>query len=198
MEPGEDTKDEVKARNMIAESLEAIADITMRVDPDGAAKFMSDRCMQQVADDPLAIVGEAVKRATADVGYLVGYLPTEIGNKALQLFKVKHPVFGDVIPTALDEALEMGRQIGQRLMDEKLSKAEQKRRAEQLKNLGITLPEVGEEVTADDAQKILDALRARQEAALKAEMEKARETLELEMEEEKRRAAERDTSFGVW
>lgn len=198
MESGEDTKDEVKARNMIAESLEAIADITMRVDPDGAAKFMSDRCMQQVADDPLAIVGEAVKRATADVGYLVGYLPTEIGNKALQLFKVKHPVFGDVIPSALDEALEMGRQIGQRLMDEKLSKAEQKRRAEQMKNLGITLPEVGEEVTSDDAQKILDALRARQEAALKAEMEKAREVMELEMEEEKRRAAERDTSFGVW
>ena len=49
--------------------------------------------------------------AEVNIGYLTGYFSEENMRKAQRMFRVKHPIFGDSAPSAL-EAFKMGHELG--------------------------------------------------------------------------------------
>lgn len=199
MEPGdeEDVVAVAKPYDETRELIQKVAAITFNLDRTAAQAFVGERVATILNNDWLMSAAGIRERACADIGYIAGYLPTEMGNQTLQLFQVKHPYFGDKIPSSIDEALEIGRAIGRELLDRKLSKKEQARRDEQRKTLGIALPEIGDEVSNEDAEKILTAIREKSEAARK-EAEKKAKIAEKAARREAELDRADDTAFGAW
>lgn len=178
----------------IAQILAKVGAVTDLDDPVQAKQIKEDMVQGAAARELFMSGREIAQKVNNDLGYIIGYLPAELGNHALQLFNVSHPFFGRNIPTNNDDCLDIGQKFGKKWRDKKYTEEENKRKAEQLAKIGVVLPSIGEEVTSSDAKKILQALRAAGDPTKVAEAEailKAKRESRAELEKARREELER-------
>lgn len=168
----------------IVEQVAIIGKIAAEGDLLGVVKAREEMAAVIVMADPFASVKLANAQVGARVAYLAGYLPAELGNEALRLFAVEHPIFGKIIPDDLDSALAAGKSLARQFALRKQIEQENAKKIKQAADLGVLVPDGEQAVTSDEAAKLLNAVRAKRarngdalaakEIAEMADWEKAR------------------------
>lgn len=120
---------------------------------------------KMLVNEPLASVPQVITKSQDQIGYLAGYLPAEVGNRVLQFFKIRHPIFGDRIPDDIDVAYEAGKKMSREWMAEIEAREQRQRKIETAAKLGVTIPMGAETVSSADAARLLNRLRAARAAA---------------------------------
>lgn len=102
-----------KPASNIGELTGIIGDIAREGDEAKAARLLDEytEVLRTQTEDP-NVKANPRGIAESNVGYLTGYLDRETMEKALALFSVKHPVFGDKPPGSPAEAVEAGARMG--------------------------------------------------------------------------------------
>lgn len=147
------------AAGNITEQVAIIGKIAAEGDMAGVEEAKGKMIRTLVLSDPLSSVKVAASEVAGRIGVLAAYLPPELGNEALRIFDANHPIFGRVIPDDLESALATGKQLGKQFALKKQIEAENAKKLKQAAELGVVLPDGEEEVTSDQAAKILNAVR---------------------------------------
>jgi len=147
------------ATGNITEQVTIIGKIAAEGDIAGVEAAKGQMVRTLVLADPLSSVRSAATEVSGRIAYLAGYLPAELGNEALRIFDATHPIFGKVIPDDLDSVMTVGKQLGKQFALKKQIEAENAKKLKQAAELGVVLPDGEEEVTSDQAAKILNAVR---------------------------------------
>jgi hypothetical protein len=147
------------AAGNITEQVAIIGKIAAEGDLLGVEEARGQMIRTLVLSDPLSSVRVAAGEVAGRIGVLAAYLPPELGNEALRLFDATHPIFGRVIPDDLESALTTGKQLGKQFALKKQIEAENAKKLKQAAELGVVLPDGEEEVTSDQAARILNATR---------------------------------------
>ncbi len=147
------------AAGNITEQVAIIGKIAAEGDLLGVEEAKGKMIRTLVLSDPLSSVKVAASEVSGRIGVLAAYLPPELGNEALRIFDANHPIFGRVIPDDLESALATGKQLGKQFALKKQIEAENAKKLKQAAELGVVLPDGEEEVTSDQAAKILNAVR---------------------------------------
>lgn len=103
---------EGKPAATVFELTERISEIAKAGDKEKAARFLDEYTAvlaQHAKEEKVRNAPRAV--AQSNVGYLSGYLDPETMGKALEVFDVSHPVFGQSVPTPT-EAMAAGERDG--------------------------------------------------------------------------------------
>ncbi|WPH68433.1 hypothetical protein [Stenotrophomonas phage BUCTxx99] len=147
------------AAGNITEQVAIIGKIAAEGDMAGVEEAKGKMIRTLVLSDPLSSVKVAASEVAGRIGVLAAYLPPELGNEALRIFDANHPIFGRVIPDDLESALATGKQLGKQFALKKQIEAENTKKLRQAAELGVVLPDGEEEVTSDQAARILNAVR---------------------------------------
>lgn len=97
-----------KPATNIGELTTIIGEIAKEGDQEKAARLLDEytEVLRTQTDDP-KVKADPRGVAEKNIGYLTGYLSPKRMGEALELFAVKHPVFGTTVPSAA-EALAAG------------------------------------------------------------------------------------------
>lgn len=147
------------AAGNITEQVAIIGKIAAEGDMAGVEEAKGKMIRTLVLSDPLSSVKVAASEVAGRIGVLAAYLPPELGNEALRIFDANHPIFGRVIPDDLESALATGKQLGKQFALKKQIEAENAKKLKQAAELGVVLPDGEEEVSSDQAARILNAVR---------------------------------------
>lgn len=104
-----------KPATNIGELTTIIGEIAKEDDEVKAARLLDQytEVLREQTDDP-AVKADPKGTAEKNIGYLTGYLGRDTADKALGLFKVSHPFFGNKMPTDNGEtALAAGIKMGE-------------------------------------------------------------------------------------
>ena len=176
------------AAGNITEQVAIIGKIAAEGDINGVAEARSEMVSAIIMVDPFMSVNLVADRVGEQIAYLAGYLPHELGNEALRLFNVSHPIFGQNIPDDLASAFATGEKLAHQFNLKKQIEAENAKKLRQAKELGVILPDGEDEVDTDTAEQILNAVRAKR--AARGDVAAQREIEELRVLNEKRREEE--------
>lgn len=174
----------------ITEQVAIIGKIAAEGDIAGVGAAKGEMIRTLVLADPLSSVHVAAGEVGGRIAYLAGYLPPELGNEALRLFDAEHPIFGKVIPDDMESAFATGKQLGKQFALKKQIEAENAKKLRQAAELGVVVPDGEQEVSSDDASKLLNAIRAKR--ALKGDPLAAKELAESKDWEAERQAREKE------
>lgn len=103
-------------------------------------------------------VDSILATVNSNLGYLCGYLPAEYANMLLEWLNVEHPIFGKKIDISADQAFEAGRRVAEDY-EARRRKQETLERKRAAAAKGMDIPDPGETVSSESADKLLKALR---------------------------------------
>lgn len=149
------------AAGNITEQVAIIGKIAAEGDLLGVANAKGEMIRSLVLADPLSSVRVAANEVGGRIAYLAGYLPPELGNEALRIFDAEHPIFGKVIPDDMESAFAAGKGLYKQFALKKQIEAENAKKLRQAADLGVMVPDGDEEVTSDQAAKLMNAVRAK-------------------------------------
>jgi hypothetical protein len=85
------------------------------------ARELVDQQVREMVDVLQYAEPEARRITLVNIGYYSGYFDNETADKIMDLFETEHPIFGRTHPTP-EEALRLGRELGQRMKQREIEK----------------------------------------------------------------------------